>query len=300
MLDAISIDHLRVFIAAAESGSFSAAGRRIGRAQSVVSQTIANLEEQLLLKLFSREKRLPELTEAGRALLLTAREVVANLDQFKAQAKGLASGLEASLSIVLNVLFPPELLADAVRDFKVEFPDTRLRVVVEGMDEVTALVLGGEFDFGLRGPIATAHPELHSDYILSIDYETVVSPQHPLAGIRGPVSAPELAQHVQLLLSDRSRFLKGRNDGIVSDRVWRISDLVTKHAFLRRGVGWGGMPAHVVKDDIDSGALVPLQLQENILATKVPMSAVYRGDRPPGPAARWLIASLKSAGTDWR
>jgi DNA-binding transcriptional LysR family regulator len=293
MLDAVSIDHLRVFIAAAETGSFSAAGRRVGRAQSVVSQTIANLEGQLSLKLFSREKRLPELTDAGRGLLQTAREVVANLDRFKAQAKGLASGLEPSLAIVLNVLFPPEVLAAAVRDFHAEFPDTPLRVVVEGMDDVVTLVLSGEFDFGVRGPIATTHPELHSDYLLSVDYDTVVSSHHPLAQVPVPVSAPELARHVQLVLSDRSRLLKTRHEGIVSDRIWRISDLATKHAFLRSGVGWGGMPAHLVGDDIASGILVPLVLQENVLATAVAMSAVYRGDRPPGPAARWLIARLK-------
>ena len=47
MLDAVSLDQLRTFIAAADQGSFSAAGRKLGRAQSVVSQTLANLEAQL-------------------------------------------------------------------------------------------------------------------------------------------------------------------------------------------------------------------------------------------------------------
>jgi DNA-binding transcriptional LysR family regulator len=47
MLDGVSLDQLRTFIAAAEEGSFSAAGRQLRRAQSVVSQTLANLEGQI-------------------------------------------------------------------------------------------------------------------------------------------------------------------------------------------------------------------------------------------------------------
>ena len=54
MLDGVSLDQLRTFIAAADEGSFSAAGRRLRRAQSVVSQTLANLEGQLGVKLFDR------------------------------------------------------------------------------------------------------------------------------------------------------------------------------------------------------------------------------------------------------
>ena len=59
MLDGVSLDQLRTFIAAADEGSFSAAGRRLRRAQSVVSQTMANLERQLGVKLFDRRGHLP-------------------------------------------------------------------------------------------------------------------------------------------------------------------------------------------------------------------------------------------------
>jgi len=52
---------------------FSAAGRRLRRAQSVVSQTLANLEGQLRVKLFDRSGHLPVLTDQGRALLADAR-----------------------------------------------------------------------------------------------------------------------------------------------------------------------------------------------------------------------------------
>ena len=71
MIEGVTFDQLRIFVAAAEERSFSAAGRRLGRAQSVVSQAIANLEEQLGVELFRREGRYPELTPGGELLLLS-------------------------------------------------------------------------------------------------------------------------------------------------------------------------------------------------------------------------------------
>lgn len=293
MLDAVSLDHLRTFIAAAESGSFSAAGRRIGRAQSVVSQTISHLEGQLSVRLFSREGRYPQLTPEGHALLPAARQVVANLDQMKAQARGLAAGLEPSLAVVVNVMFPSDILSAAVAAFQQQFADTPLRIAVEGMGAVLQPVLNEDFDFGIRGPLATTHPDLRSEYLLSVDYLMLAAPDHPLTRHKGPIPARELAQHVQLVLSDRSRLTEGKDFRVVAERTWRISDLGAKHAFLKQGVGWGGMPLHVVKDDIASGVLIPLQIEENDLATQIAMSAFYRTDRPPGPAGRWLIQQLK-------
>lgn len=293
MLDAISLDHLRTFIAAAETGSFSAAGRRIGRAQSVVSQTISNLEGQLSVRLFSREGRYPQLTAEGHALLPTAREVVANLDRMKAQARGLAVGLEPCLAVVVNVMFPSDILSESMAAFQRQFPETPLRIAVEGMGAVLEPVLDQNFDFGVRGPLATTHPDLQSEYLLSVDYLMLAAPHHPLASHSGPIPARELAQHVQLVLSDRSRLTEGRDFRVVSEKTWRISDLGAKHAFLKQGVGWGGMPLHVVRDDIEKGMLVPLAIEESDLSTRIAMSAFYRADRPPGPAGRWLIQQLK-------
>ena len=59
MLDAVSLDQLRTFIAAVDEGSFSAASRKLLRSQSVVSETISNLEEQIGVQLFDRSGRYP-------------------------------------------------------------------------------------------------------------------------------------------------------------------------------------------------------------------------------------------------
>ena len=66
MIDPLTLDQLRVLVSVAESGSFSAAARRLGRVQSAVSQSIQTMEATLGLALFDRSTRTPALTEAGR------------------------------------------------------------------------------------------------------------------------------------------------------------------------------------------------------------------------------------------
>src|SRR6202163_1725223 len=131
MLDGVSLDQLRTFIAAAEEGNFSAAGRRLARAQSVVSQTLANLEGQIGVKLFDRSARFPVLTDQGRALLADARTAAGNVDLLMAQAKSLAGGLEPELSVAVDVMFPDATFTGAVVAFQKEFPATLLRFDVE-------------------------------------------------------------------------------------------------------------------------------------------------------------------------
>ncbi len=106
MLDGVTLDQLRTFIAAVDEGSFSAAGRKLRRAQSVVSQTLANLEAQLGVKLFDRAARYPQLTDAGKSLLLDARAVADTIDGFKARARAMREGLEPELSVAMDVMYP--------------------------------------------------------------------------------------------------------------------------------------------------------------------------------------------------
>ena len=84
-----TLDQLRVLLAVAEIGSFAGAGRKLGRATSVVSYAIANLEAQLGVLLFDRERtRKPQLTEAGRAVLAEARAIATGVDGLRAKGIG--------------------------------------------------------------------------------------------------------------------------------------------------------------------------------------------------------------------
>src|SRR6202042_3044428 len=177
MLDGVSLDQLRTFIAAADEGSFSAAGRRLRRAQSVVSQTLANLEGQLGVKLFDRSGHLPVLTDQGRALLADARAVAGDVDLLKARAKSLAGGLEPELSLAVDVMFPDAILTSAVAAFQREFPSTLLRFDMES-SAVIEPVLDGRCAIGIVGSWALAPPQLTHEALLTISAHTVVAARH--------------------------------------------------------------------------------------------------------------------------
>jgi DNA-binding transcriptional LysR family regulator len=294
MLDAVTLDQLRTFIAAADQGSFSGAGRKLRRAQSVVSKTLANLEGQFGVQLFDRAPRRPVLTSQGQVLLAHARTVVGDVDLLKAQAKQMAGGLEPELSVVVEVMFPMATLTAAVQAFHAAFPLTPLRLHVEALGAVIQPVLDGRCTLAISGELAFVPPQFSQEPILQVPLVHVTSPRHRLASWRGPVPSSELAKHLQLVLTDRSNLSKGKDFGVLSPQTWRLADLGAKHAFLRAGLGWGGMPAELVKSDLARGVL-----QKIVVADAPPkgyalsMHAVYRTDAPPGIAARWFIDTLK-------
>jgi DNA-binding transcriptional LysR family regulator len=295
MLDGVSFDQLRTFIAAAESGSFSAAGRRLGRAQSVVSQTIANLEDQLRVPLFDRAGRYPQLTDAGRILLGDARAVAGGIDSLKARAKSMAGGVEPELSVVIDVMFPMVVVTKLAGSFGEAFPATPLRLYVEALGGVAKALLDRQCDLGVAGTLAPNLPELVTERLVGVRMIMVAAPEHPLAKLNHPLTACDLANHVQLVLTDRTDLSKGQEFGVFSPRTWRLADLGAKHAFLRAGLGWGGMPAAMVERDLKEGALVEIALEDappdGMFLT---MSAAYRVDTPPGPAGRWFIDRMKA------
>ena len=294
MLDGMSMDQLRTFIAAADEGSFSAAGRKLRRAQSVVSTTLANLELQVGFALFERTGRYPRLTEAGRAMLELARTAAHGMDEFKAKARSLAEGLEPELAVAVDVMYPIANLTAAVQAFHAAFPSTPLRLYVEALGAVLQPLLDGNCRVAVIGSLPEIPAGCASEFLLSVAAVTVVAPTHPLAALQGMVPRSAAAEHIQLVLTDRSSLTAGRNFGVVSARVWRLADLGAKHAFLRAGLGWGHIPLHMVEADIRSGALVPIQI--DIFATAGPgfsMHAIHLADNPPGRAGRWFIDQLK-------
>jgi DNA-binding transcriptional LysR family regulator len=296
MLDGISLDQLRAFIAAVDEGSFSAGARRLNRAQSAVSELVSNLEGQIGVQLFDRSERYPKLTPAGALLAADARVVIGNINVLKARAKGISGGLEPELSAVIDVLFPIEAVADSASEFRVRFPRTPLRLYVEALGGAYQPVLDGRCSLGVVGSLPNAPTSMSTEPLPAVDMIMVAARHHPLAKLTGVIPKSELSKHVQLVLTDRSELTQGREFGVMSPLTWRLSDLYAKHSFLLKGLGWGGMPVHAVKQDLKDKKLVKLRVEdlpEQGLA--LPMFAVYSSAQPPGPAGRWLIERLRQS-----
>jgi len=294
MLDGVSLDQLRTFITAAEEGSFSAAGRKLRRAQSVVSDLVSGLEAQMDVRLFDRSARYPTLTAAGTALLADARAVVAGVDFMKARAKGMSAGLEPELAVVIDVMFPMATVSAAAYAFRRQFPATPLRLFVEALGAAHQRVLDGTASVGVVASLPYGPASLSSEHLAGVTLVMVAAASHPLASYPAPIPKSVLAQHVQLVLTDRSELSAGIELGVLSPSVWRLADLFAKHAFLRDGLGWGSMPLHAIEGDLADGTLVRLLIDDMPPAGfVVPMVALYRTATPPGPAGRWLIEYIK-------
>ena len=288
-----TLDQLRVFLAVVEVGSFAGAARRLGRATSVISYSIANLEAQLGVSLFDRHStRKPQLTEAGRAVLPEARTITNGINGLRAKVRGLLQGLEAEIRLVLDVMLPAARVVDALKAFRAEFPIVSLRLYVEALGAVTQMVLDRTATIGICGPLDVEVAGLERVGVGSVELIPVAAPDHPLA--RAGRNAPGAARdHIQLVLTDRSSLTQGQDLGVIGTQTWRLADLGSKHMLLKEGIGSGYMPEPMVREDIEGGRLVQLDIRESKDGF-VRLYAIYRTDTPPGPAGSWLIARFES------
>lgn len=292
-----TFDQLRIFLTIVDTGSFAAAGRRLNRAVSVISYGIANLEAQLGLILFEREgTRKPVLTVAGRALLAEARSISHGMDGLRAKVKGLLDGLEAEVDFAVDVMLPSERLGKVLRAFAAEFPTVQLRLHVEALGAITAMVLDRRAVVGLSGPLAAGVDGVECVAAGSVPMVPVAAPDHPLGRMeRIPPGAGR--DYTQLVLTDRSRFTEGQDYSVMSPKTWRLADLGAKHALLREGVGWGNMPLPMIEPDLIDGSLIRLAMPDHT-GGMYRFAGVWRRDTPPGPAASWLLDQFVALGRD--
>lgn len=298
MFDNLSLEYTRVFVAVVDQGGFAAASRQLKRAQSVVTYAIQKLEEQLGVELFDRSTYRPSLTEAGQALLPRARRLVAEAAALRGQARGIAGGLEAEFTLVVDPIFPMDTLVELLRDFQRQYPTVQTRLYAESLGAATAMVLDGRADLGLLSRFASWPDTLVQDPLPPIDWVLVAAPCHPLARLLpGPIPHDAARDEIQLVISDRSDLTQGRDRGVLSTRTWRLSDIWAKLALLRGGLGWGGMPRHMVAGDLAAGTLVELPIpywEDGGGQPKLHLVLAYRQDRALGPAGCWLRSRIRN------
>jgi len=294
-MDSLTLDQLQVLLATVEHGSFSGAARTLNRAQSAVTHAIQRLEAQLGVELFDRSGYRPVLTVAGQALLPRARRLLEEADRLRAQARDIASGLEAELTMVVEALFPMQRLVEALSEFSRRYPSVATRIYVEALGAATGLVLDGTSALGLLPAFCSETDALVRQRLLTVELVAVAAPRHPLALVDGPIPPETLNAHVQLVLTDRSGLTGTRDYGVLASRTWRMGDLGAKQAMLRAGLGWGTMPRHMVEGDLDDGKLRRIVPQATPEPVRLLMNVAWRAAHPPGPAARWMAEHLVTA-----
>jgi DNA-binding transcriptional LysR family regulator len=133
MIDSLTLDQMRVLVAVADAGSFSAASRKLGRVQSAISQSIQTLEATLSLSLFDRSGKTPRLTDAGRALVGDARALIAGAQAIRARAQSMAEDVEPELTLAVDSMLPIPLLMESLKALRIAFPLLPASVFTEAL-----------------------------------------------------------------------------------------------------------------------------------------------------------------------
>jgi len=287
-----SLDQLTAFVTEVEEGSFSAAGRRLGRVQSAVSYAIGQLEEGLGSQLFDRSGRTPTLTRAGRRLAAEARLVLAQARDLSEAAARLQEGIEPVLRVVVDVIYPQERLVDTCRAFQQAFPSTTLRLESALLDDAVEAVRSGRADLGACNLAGATPAGLSLAWLGTVPVVPVCAPEHELAHAQPPHRESLLRSHVQIVQTERLQ-APTQDQGVLAARTWRVSDMGLKLDLIRRGTGWGSLPLDLVHDDLQAGRLVRLHPEPWPDGGHVlPLHAVTQQDTALGRAGQWFRERL--------
>lgn len=292
MIGNLSLDQLRVLVAIAEAGSFSAAGRRIGRAQSAISQAVAGLEATQGVQLFDRSGHRPQLTEVGRLLVEQARMVLASAARFEAVAANTRSGLEPELALAIDPLVPSAPLIESLRALRETYPDLPVSFSTEGLGGAERRLRQGTAALAICLLLPRPPDDIAAVPLLGVKLAPVATPDHPLGRLGRPITRADLEPHVQLVLSDPID-TTGPSYGLVSARLWRFVDIQRRLDMLLAGFGWCRMPEHLISQPLAEGRLLRLEMADDGAREDLTIYAAHMRDRPLGPAGRWLLDDLK-------
>lgn len=283
-----NLEQIRLFVSVAEQRSFSAVARDMKRAQSAVSSAIALLETDLGVSLFDRSSgRQPRLTEAGRALLEEARELLRQCERLDGRALALMRGQEACLRLAHDEAMPYQPVLDSLEALAERFPSVEVQLASAAQGDVARKLIERRADLGLLFNHEQMPEALERQVLGSVEMVTVCAVGHPLCS-ESRVSRRQLGRHRQLLIAPQQSGYPGGEQ--LSAQVWRADSFYMMAEMLMRGLGWAWLPRHVVQYPAYQNLMVELTSDWTPPALVVEM--VWRRDEPLGPAARWLAESF--------
>jgi DNA-binding transcriptional LysR family regulator len=291
MLDALTLDQMRAFVAVVESGSFRSAAERLSRVQSAVSHAVATMEAELGLTLLDRSGHRAKLTPEGQALLPDMRDILLKSQFLRARARGLGEGVELGLSIVVDTLFPIAVAGGALQRMRQHYPSVTVNVRVAALGGPLAALQAKRATLAITVGENFRDPAIQIEAVLPVPLVSVVGASHPLAAraqTAGPVLAVELAEHLQIVIEDPTPMTEGRDIGVLSPGTWRVGSQDLKHALIVAGLGWGRLPLWQVERDLAEKRLVRVDAAAlGRGGRSVAMAYLaHRLDEPLGPAGR--------------
>jgi DNA-binding transcriptional LysR family regulator len=190
----MDLANLNAFIAIAETGSFSLAGERLFLTQPAISKRIAGLEQQLNVRLFDRLGRAVSLTEAGRALLPRAYQILGVLDDTRRALTNLSGEISGRLTLATSHHIGLHRLPQLLRAFTRAYPQVALDIQFLDSEVAYEEVLHGRAELAVITLAPQTREPVHAVTVWDDLLDFVAAPEHPLAA-NGPVTLNDVAQH---------------------------------------------------------------------------------------------------------
>jgi len=283
-----TLDQLEAFVTAVNQGSFSAAARKIGKAQSRISTAITNLEADLGFDLFDRSARLPILTPKGEDMFVEAQSVLAQCQRLQSRAMTVSMGEEISLTVAMDEAVPIPSFEHFFQTIADRFPLLKLTIINGSQDDIAQWVSEKKADIGILFHLRELPDSLDFMPIGQFHQSLVVSANHPLAAIPAPTIG-ELNRYRQLVIRDRMGKAQAKP---LSSNHWHIDSYYYITALVIRGVGWALVPEHVAKEEWYAGELKELSTEHIPDSLLVEMGVVKRKDKGNGKVMAWMYSEF--------
>ena len=181
MLSSLNIRHMRVFVAVAEQGSFSAAATALGLGSPAITATIRQFEDVTGAALFDRTTRHVSLTVTGERFLPIARRLIGDFEEALGDLDALSRGIGGKIRIAAAPSVLTRILPGVIRHFVAAHPDARLRLDEMNAGEVHEAVANGVVDFGIAGEWQDL-PDIAFSPLFSDRFGVLCRADHEFAG----------------------------------------------------------------------------------------------------------------------
>lgn len=288
----INQEQLLMFQAVMETGSFSAAARKLGKVPSAVSMSIANLEIDLNLTLFERKGREPTPTAEARVLYEKTAQLLIEMNQWKQHAHALSTGLEPNLTIVVVSELLHTNWTDYVCLLESRFPDLQINIVSAPQEDALQMLLDGSAQLALM--FEREHLDNREQFV-ELKREAlipVISKIHPLAS-QEHVSYEQILGTRQIVVASRDETLKP--ELLFSKHYWRTDNHHSACLMILRNLGWGVLPQEMFKENPElNNKLKALDVFDFTPRFEYYVDLVWSRESELGAAARFLIDYIRN------
>lgn len=288
----LNLEDLQLLEAVRATGSLSRAAQQLGKAASTVSYAARQLEERLDALLFDRAGYRIALTPAGLLLVEQGAQLHAQARRLTERVKQVARGWESELRIVTDELANIEALLPLVSDFDALNSGVRLRVTHEVLGGTWEALLDQRADLVVAAtnePPAMAHLQWFE--LAKLDWVFAVSPRHPLAREKQPLSMEAIAAYRSVVVADTSRLAMARSYGVqTSQERLALPSMRAKIAAQVAGLGVGWLPLQKIRPHLAQGTLVALDTQD---PREPNLLFVGWHSHRAGPALQWWVEKMR-------